>query len=1377
MSNPFFPLSSPASSDWTPSNSSPCTPTGDGGPPILHSSPERCGRVVAVGNHGRDVSSRKPAVLVQTASKMQADTRSPLAALQEQVIANANANANVQASQRRNHRASRSSSHRNSKRDDLMKTALTNNAAQKGLSFNGAAIASRKLLSPVHLRQAPDTAWGASAVGPQRGISREYEGWAAKNICRPTSSIYSQENMSRSTSSSSKYSKTSFSTAGPLEPGLTGLTNFAPDDAHKIRRQDYQTPSTGFVSQFGWSPKSPSHSSPNSIYSLKGADAIGPSLKDSQIIKQPPLLKLRYDSNVYQQDKQNYFYSQQSPTTEIEDQIEETIVSIPRNQAILTDRKHMSQGWWDILGQPFSMDEKELQKLVQMMPKEDAMQISGRQNTADNAVTSEPGYVGGSVKFDGLNGGFTSSMRNEEVEHKVSISPTTEIHQKEDTTIAPVTTNLPAGSSPTHLDSPQPNQVPLHIRRGLEISHIHTFPDQPRFKAKRPVRKVSTTKEKERRPSNNITIQTVNIITSGLGGKGQPTIQSISPVVNAVFVQSPRVQNDKPRQPLNDTNARVSIAEDENNMKPTTVPARVDNPVDTRPTPAARLEPQTHQRHHAEQGQGSSQQQGGSHNATVSKARAAARDRGVAIDTPEDVTERVENHLPPYSPTDPRFDPVAAAAYLASTARQTEDNLRDNGNGASLSVNTSSNIHRPENREGSLLTVPSQRRGNKSPSSRPPSIDVFKGTSSPQSKSGQRSDRDDTESIEPEITPWPDHTFFNGERTAGLKQSASVSRKDKEPAIDRRTTKDSRSQYGSVNTQWDFSRKKSVSDDGSRYTRDTRYLSSNIGHNHFSTNTRFTDQIHSDRNHLQQLYSPLSLPFTEEANSIRRKDSSTSTEGGSGIQHSSKMNNTTSNVETVTTTTTNIQKPARNGGLCGCFSTNSQKKKSRRPWFWALLVILILLIVAASILPPVLYHTIGPGRSRWVHPDNFPALPTGISTVAGTNLTQSRNSCIAPSTLWSCSLPKEDQNNNMGFKSTRPSFTISIKYQDPNNTKTSDNQAVGLDNFVSWPDVPGLKDMEFMGNTTDGVQGPNYAGEETPFWVTLVSQSSSTVPSSIPARLMKRDTRNSTVAIKSGKDKGKPINGTDTGGDDDPLIKANMTSPNPDVFIPRPQSASDGTALPAQLYPLVENQPLRLYNRGSEDEYYGFYTYFDRRIFIAGVSSSENDTEVADQNGGSTKEEAKAACIWGSTRFFVQMWTSETSTRRHLLGGGAPAGELKGTDAFSMSSGSATYDRQPGSFPYPVTITLDRHGGVTHDKMVYCYGLDGDKKYILDENRIVDEDRGKGGKLINAAPDLYLERSNKKQRDIMPQEEEGKTVGDSIDGGTGGCICQYKNWN
>jgi hypothetical protein len=204
------------------------------------------------------------------------------------------------------------------------------------------------------------------------------------------------------------------------------------------------------------------------------------------------------------------------------------------------------------------------------------------------------------------------------------------------------------------------------------------------------------------------------------------------------------------------------------------------------------------------------------------------------------------------------------------------------------------------------------------------------------------------------------------------------------------------------------------------------------------------------------------------------------------------------------------------------------------------------------------------------------------------------------------------------------------------------------------------------------------------------------------------------------------------------------------TLIPQPSLNPDGSPPPANLLPsaLPTNQPLRLFNRGLPTEHYGFYNYFDRNIFLKTNTFVSADEDVpADENGGSTQVGANVRCTWSNTRFLVQIWTKKNSTS--LLAKASSGSKLANGDFI-----------QPGSFPYPVTITMDRHGGDQSTKMLYCWGMDVTGKLNTTERQFQLEDRSFGGTIIDPSAGVF----------------GNLTTGPGIDGGSGGCSCKWQNF-
>lgn len=457
-----------------------------------------------------------------------------------------------------------------------------------------------------------------------------------------------------------------------------------------------------------------------------------------------------------------------------------------------------------------------------------------------------------------------------------------------------------------------------------------------------------------------------------------------------------------------------------------------------------------------------------------------------------------------------------------------------------------------------------------------------------------------------------------------------------------------------------------------------------------------------------------------------------------------------------------------------CLSSGKPQSKKRK---WALMAIaagLVMMIILVLVLVMTLTRRGDktPIQSNWLNLTNFPPIPTGVSTIVQPDAVNEDPNCVQPTTMWSCAVPKEQQQSLHPNAPDQPNFRVEIVYQNGTNATANSTianssvsrrsyghvaNAVSAGGFVRdrllrirnvfssnqynpSPAPPSLEDQTFLGNTTDKNAAP-FDGEYTPFFMSFESATK------IPSRLLKRQSSN-------------PDHSNDPFG--------NITN-----AIPPPDSNPDGTAAVANLYPFPTAQPLRLYDRGLDTEHYGFYTYFDRSIFLksaALLTDSPNTASVPDdENGGAAENAASVRCTWAQTRFLVQIWTKKgnsatllsqsansTSTSPHSSSGNATA----------LTTSSANNFTQPGSFPYPVTITLDRHGGDIAKKMVFCYGLD-DREHINATQKLYQlEDRGVGGQLVNPARGPF--------GDVNVTAAQGGPGG--IDGGSGGCLCKWQNF-
>lgn len=454
----------------------------------------------------------------------------------------------------------------------------------------------------------------------------------------------------------------------------------------------------------------------------------------------------------------------------------------------------------------------------------------------------------------------------------------------------------------------------------------------------------------------------------------------------------------------------------------------------------------------------------------------------------------------------------------------------------------------------------------------------------------------------------------------------------------------------------------------------------------------------------------------------------------------------------------------------GCFKKKKPVKKKKKGLLIGVTISLVILIILILALAMTLTRkrkdkTQVETQTQWLNITGFPPIPTGISTIVRPEAVETHG-CVQPATLWSCALPKEEQPSIAPNDPNQPNFRVEIRFLNgtstngtsPKSSKRSQTpvNAVSAGDFIRRrflmirdsftsslftpkPSPPSQEDQAFLGNTTDSNTFP-FDGENTPFFMTFLSASKP--PSS--RRLVKR-------------------------------ASGNSSDPFPDLtkIIPPPDLNPDGTAASANLLPFPSAQPLRLYNRGLPTEHYGFYTYFDRSIFLKSTAllndSGPSIGDVPDdQNGGTTEAAASVRCTWAQTRFLVQIWTNQANAAT-LLGNSSHADASKASSSQTQNATElwANDFTRPGSFPYPVTVTLDRHGGDVAKKLIYCYGIDAREHVLQTRKKVQLENRSVGGVLVNPAQGAFATTKVGKN--------EGGPGG--VDGGSGGCGCRWKNFD
>ncbi|KAI8947460.1 hypothetical protein F4801DRAFT_507659 [Xylaria longipes] len=367
---------------------------------------------------------------------------------------------------------------------------------------------------------------------------------------------------------------------------------------------------------------------------------------------------------------------------------------------------------------------------------------------------------------------------------------------------------------------------------------------------------------------------------------------------------------------------------------------------------------------------------------------------------------------------------------------------------------------------------------------------------------------------------------------------------------------------------------------------------------------------------------------------------------------------------------------------------------------------------------------------RFLNLTDFPPMPTGVLTVAGPNNSVAVSGCFTdktPSTAWSCALPKEDHDSVSPYNPTQPEFIFQIQFD--NNSRAlwkladeaekpkNDRRSFMTDpGFEPDPAPPSLEEMRFLGNTTDGIKSDRKEGEPTPFFISLLNSIDKTIGPNVLTRRQ-----------------GNAISGSSGNG---------TQSFNFSDILPPPELNPDGTGAPARLFPLPVQQPVRLFDRDLPTEHYGFYTYFDKKIYM--VNDQKRDT--ADEDGGVPIEDANWLVTFAQTRFLVKIWTRMENTT-HLLGGGDRSVNL-----------TATPSVQPGSMPYPVTVIEDMHGGDQSKKTDFAYAVLPNGEINRANATGVVADLSFKGTLVNGR----IDRAN-------------LALG-GVDGGTGGCRCEWVNF-
>ncbi|OIW34774.1 hypothetical protein CONLIGDRAFT_22530 [Coniochaeta ligniaria NRRL 30616] len=418
----------------------------------------------------------------------------------------------------------------------------------------------------------------------------------------------------------------------------------------------------------------------------------------------------------------------------------------------------------------------------------------------------------------------------------------------------------------------------------------------------------------------------------------------------------------------------------------------------------------------------------------------------------------------------------------------------------------------------------------------------------------------------------------------------------------------------------------------------------------------------------------------------------------------------------------------------GCYGRAGREGRKKRRICCGVAAGVVALLILVIVLAVTLTRNHGPPPTpytQWLNLTDFPPIPTGVSTVVGEDNSVTVSACTNPSTLWSCTLPKEQAPEAVPFQANQPKFIFNIQYdnstdqawnitgqQPPISRRALRSAPSGFRSarrdltspFTPNPPPPSFQEMWFLGNTTDEIQSALKAGEPTPFYMTFLHSLNSTVS---PTALSRRDLINTTN-------------------------------------FPVPDRNPNGTGAPARMLPAPYQQPLRLYDRGLATEHYGFYTYFNKTIYVKSLATLNATTAAqgevpADRDGGSLETEANYLVIWAQTRMKVEIWTRFSGNTTRFVGGNA------------LGTYGVGNDTRPGSFPYPVTVTVDTHGGDRVKKGTWAYKVTDRQQIDTGDFKLVANNVGFNGAVVNPA-------------------FGGDASLGGFDGGKSGCECGWTNF-
>ncbi|KAK6519589.1 hypothetical protein TWF281_003411 [Arthrobotrys megalospora] len=286
--------------------------------------------------------------------------------------------------------------------------------------------------------------------------------------------------------------------------------------------------------------------------------------------------------------------------------------------------------------------------------------------------------------------------------------------------------------------------------------------------------------------------------------------------------------------------------------------------------------------------------------------------------------------------------------------------------------------------------------------------------------------------------------------------------------------------------------------------------------------------------------------------------------------------------------------------LCGCCFIRSTSKKIKFFWWVFFISLVIIVTTIGTIMAVKASNAKAPVEEakplRLLNIPGLPPMPAEEITITP-RLVNTVNTCIAPSTLWSCKLP---QPLASGAQADKPVFRWKVWALNSTSDLASPN-----------PILPLLDEYKNM-SKIDGVIGSPPEGEPTNFYINLLPSNTTTNSSAnsqgVPQKVKRSHGRHFPRATAT------------------PSAKVAQNLPLPAATLLPPQYTS---------------QQLRFFDRGLPTEHFKFITHFQKTIYLRTISadSTRSGINELDAEGGVPPSQARFVCSWPETRYITKIFT------------------------------------------------------------------------------------------------------------------------------------------